>query len=193
MIKKVFIRGLVSLAPIAITLAILIWLYDIIEGFFSKIIIDLLGPQYYFKGLGVILMLVIIFIFGFIINNFIIQKIYSWFEKLLHKMPLVKTLYRSITDLMSFFKGNSAKSHGAVVVIDFQGARVLGLVSRESFKDLPEGIGSDEEIAVFVPMSYQIGGVTLLVPKSKVKKIEMSVEQGLRFAATAGMPGEQEP
>ncbi len=191
MLKKIFARGLIALAPIVITVAVLVWLYDMVERLFSGIFIDLFGPKYYFSGLGVLIALVLIFFVGVIINNWLIQKMYRFFEKLLHKMPLVKTLYRSIVDLMSFFKGNSSVSHGPVVMIDFEGWRILGLVSREGFDDLPKGIGSSEEIAVFIPMSYQIGGLTVIVPKAKVHPVDMSIEQGLRFAATAGMPGQQ--
>lgn len=191
MIKKIFIRGLFTLAPIVITIAVIVWLFNFIESFFATVVTEVLGPQYYFKGSGVLFFLVLIFIVGILINHWIVQKLYGWFEKLLHKMPLVKTLYQSITDLMSFFKkeGDIVKK-GSVVMVDIQGFRALGLVSRRTFKDLPKGIGKeDEEVIVFIPLSYQIGGITIVVKKSQISPIDMAVDAGLRFAATAGMSG----
>ena len=189
--KKVFVRGLLTVAPIAITIAVIVWLFDIIEGVFKSIIIEFGGGWFYFPGLGLLIALVVIFFIGVIINNWIIQKLYALFEKLLHKMPLVKTLYRSIVDLMSFFKGDSKATHGPVVMVEYADTKMLGIVARETFDDLPEGVGKEGEVAVFIPMSYQIGGVTVIVPKSKVHKIDMTIEQGMRFAATAAMPGNQ--
>lgn len=191
MFKRVFIRGLLTVTPIAITIVVIVWLFDVIEGVFAKIYIQFFGPRFYFTGLGVIIALLIIFFIGVLMSNWLTRKLYEFFEKLLNKMPLVKTLYRSIADLMSFFKKDNSTVHGPIVMVDFQGSKILGLVSRENFKDLPAGIGGDEEIAVYIPMSYQIGGVTIIVPKSTVKQIDMTIEEGLRFAATAGMPGEQ--
>ncbi len=192
MIKRIFARGLIAIAPISITVAVIIWLYNLIEGAFSELIKDLIGPTYYFKGLGIIVVLVLIFVVGILINNWIVQWLYHRFEKLLHRMPLIKTLYRSITDLMSFFKGEGRMKQGSVVVVKFNGIRILGLVSRKTFKDLPEGIASEDYMAIFIPMSYQIGGVTIMVLKDQVETIDMSVEQGLRFSATAGMPAQQD-
>ena len=192
MLKKIFLRGLLAIAPIAITLAIVIWLYDFIETYFSEIFIDIFGSKYYFPGLGLIIALVLIFLIGILINNWMIKKLYNLFEKLLHKLPLIKTLYRSITDLMSFFKGNNKMSQGRVVMINFMGSKILGLVSRETFDDLPDGIGKEGDIAVYLPMSYQIGGITVILPRTEVHSVDMSIEEGLRFAATAGMPGEQQ-
>ncbi len=191
MLKRIFFRGLVAVAPIAITIAIVVWLFDFVEGIFHSLIVELIGPRYYFTGLGVIIALALIFIVGILMSNWLTKMIYQGFEKLLNKMPFVKTLYQSISDLMSFFKKDSNASHGPVVIVTICGCKMLGLVSRDNFNDLPKGVGEEGEIAVFIPMSYQIGGMTVVVPKSMVTIIDMTIEQGLRFAATAGMPGQQ--
>lgn len=190
MFKRPFIRGLLAVTPIVITVAIIVWLYNTIEDFVGGLYLEFISDRYYFPGLGVLIALVLIFLVGIVINNWLIRKIYIGFEKLLHRLPLVKTLYRSIVDLMSFFKGNSKMSDSRVVMVQFQGTKVMGLVSRQNFDDLPKGIGEEGEVAVYIPMSYQIGGLTFIVPKSSVQAIDMGIEEGLRFAATAGMPGQ---
>jgi uncharacterized membrane protein len=65
--------------------------------------------------------------------------------------------------------------------------RLIGFITREDFGDLPVGIGGDDAVAVYLPMSYQIGGFTTMVPRSAVQPVDMSIEQAMRFAVTAGM------
>ncbi len=192
MFKRIFLRGLLAITPLAITVAVVIWLYDVIESAFSAIVRDLFGTEYYFPGLGILLALAFIFFFGVLINSWLIQKLYSYMEKILHKMPLIKTLYRSVTDLMSFFRSDSEISKSGVVMVELAGVRLLGLVTREVFDDLPEGIGKEDEVAVYLPMSYQIGGYTVMISRSKIHPVDMKVDHGLRYAVTAGIKSKSE-
>ena len=64
---------------------------------------------------------------------------------------------------------------------------LLGFVTRSSFDDAPAIPGGDDRVAVYLPMSYQIGGFTVMVPRSSIADVDMSVEECLRFAMTAGV------
>lgn len=187
MLGTIFKRGLLAIAPIAVTIALIQWLFSTLEGVFSVPIKAVIGPEHYFRGMGIIVALVFILLVGTIINNWIVQKISLLGEAILNKIPLVKTLYNSIGEMMSYFRSKEQQSQGGVVMLDIQGIKLLGLVTRESFKELPIGIGAEGDIAVFLPLSYQIGGHTIIVPRSKVTKIDMNVEEAMRFAVTAGM------
>ena len=184
---KIFKRGALAIAPLALTLALVLWLFNALEGVFSVPIKAIIGPEHYFAGLGILVALMVIFLVGIVINYWMVQKLSSWGEVLLNKIPLVKTLYNSIREMMSYFRSKEQGSEGQVVQVDIAGMKWLGLVTRDSFEDLPEGVGVEGEICVFLPMSYQIGGYTVIVPRSKVKKVAMSVEEGMRFAVTAGV------
>ena len=187
MLAKIFKRGLIAIAPLAATIALIQWLFTTLEGIFSVPIKAMIGDQYYFRGMGIIVALFFIFLVGSIINNWIVQKLSSYAELLLKKIPLVKTLYNSIGELMSYFRSKEKQNQGGVVLIDILGVKLVGLVTRESFKELPPGMGGDDDIAVFLPLSYQIGGHTVIVSRSKVKRIDMTVEEGMRFCVTAGV------
>jgi uncharacterized membrane protein len=65
--------------------------------------------------------------------------------------------------------------------------RLLGFITRSDFSDLPPGVGKEGEVAVYLPMSYQVGGYTILVPRSRVTAVDMSREEALRFLLTAGI------
>lgn len=187
MLGKIFKRGLLAIAPLAVTIALIQWLFSTFEGVFSEPIKALIGDQYYFKGMGIILALVLIFLIGSIINNWVVQKISLAGEAILKKIPLVKTLYNSIGEMMSYFQSKNDQKQGGVVIVEVAGIKFLGLVTRESFDELPSGIGQEGDIAVFIPLSYQIGGHTVIVPKSRVQRIDMNVEEAMRFCVTAGV------
>lgn len=183
---KIFRRGLIAVAPLALTLALFFWFFNVLEGIFSVPLKAMVG-KYYFSGLGIIVALVLIFFIGIIINSLLIQRCSNIIESLVTKIPLVKTLYNSIGEMLSYFGSKENQKEGQVVLVELAGVRMVGLVTRDSFKDLPEGMGKEGEIAVFLPMSYQIGGYTVFVPKSSVTKLSMTVEEGMRFAVTAGV------
>lgn len=185
--KKIFMRGLFALAPIALTLALLLWLYHVLEGVFSIPIKAILGEEHYYIGSGVLLAFVLIFVIGAMLNSYLLRKLYELGENLMNRIPFVKTLYSSVRDLMKFFQADDAKKQGYVVSFELLGMRLIGLVTRESFDDLPEGIGEEDEVAVFLPMSYQIGGYMVMVPRKSLQKVSMTVEEAMRFVVTAGM------
>ncbi|MBM3193221.1 MAG: DUF502 domain-containing protein [Chlamydiae bacterium] len=190
---KILLRGFIGIAPIAITITLLFWIYERLESTFGSFLKEIIGTKYYFQGLGVITALIILFFIGLILNNWVVQKIYNYFEKVLKKIPLLKTIYSSVSDLMSFFQAGEKQEKGKVVCCEIGELKMIGVVTREVFEDLPKGIGSDKEVAVFIPFSYQVGGFTVIIPKSKIKLVDLSLERGLRFNITAGNPSADKP
>lgn len=186
--KKIFMRGLIAITPIILTISIAIWLFTVLENAFRPPLEHLISTTYYFPGLGILISLLFIFCVGVIINTWLIQKIYGLGEAILKKIPLVKSLYEAIRDVMNFFEMGQQQKGDHIVMIELLGLSFIGIVTRDSFDDLPDGIGTDTDIAVYLPLSYQIGGFTVIVPHSSVRKVDMGVEQGLRFAVTAGAP-----
>ncbi|MBS0629234.1 MAG: DUF502 domain-containing protein [Verrucomicrobia bacterium] len=182
---KIFKRGLIALAPIAISIAIIIWLLRVLEDIFRVPLKALVG-DYYFPGMGILVAFVFIFCFGIVVNNLLIQKWTKMMDRLFVKIPLFKTIYSSIGDMMSYFHKDPSKA-GRMVVVELDSLEFLAIVTREDFRGLPDGFGGDDKIAIFIPFSYQIGGFTATVPRSKVRPIDMSVEHGMRFIVTAGM------
>ena len=82
-----------------------------------------------------------------------------------------------------------------VVTVTFPGTdwKLLGFVTRDEFTDLPPGIGTSSEIAVYLPMSYQVGGYTVVLPRQAVKPIDMSREDAMKFILTAGLKTAGDP
>ncbi|MES2199731.1 MAG: DUF502 domain-containing protein [Chlamydiota bacterium] len=184
---KIFKRGLIAIAPLALTLALVLWLFNTLESVFKPLMEYLVGSKHYFKGLGILISLLVIFLIGVVINNWVLQKISTAFETLLKRIPFVKTLYSSIGEMMGYFRSKDNRKEGKVVLVEINGMKLVGIITREDFLDTPKGLAEEGDIAVYLPMSYQIGGYTLILPKSCVKNISMTMEEGMRFAVTAGV------
>ena len=102
------------------------------------------------------------------------------------KVPLIKAIYNPLKDLMSLFGSGSSNTAKKVVLVDLDkvGIRTIGLVMREEFDDLPVGTFADDMIAVYIPMSYMLGGFTTLVPRSSVVEVDIPVEKAIKLAIT---------
>ncbi|NGX38002.1 MAG: hypothetical protein K1000chlam2_01171 [Chlamydiae bacterium] len=183
---KIFKRGLIALAPVAISIVVVAWLLTTLEDIF-RVPVEWAVGKYYFPGMGLIVAFVLIFFVGIIINNFLIQKFTVLLDRLFAKIPFFKMVYTSIADMMSYFQPSEKEKKGKMVTVEIDSMRFLAILTREDFSDLPDGIGREGEVTVYVPLSYQIGGFTATVPRSSIKPIDMSVEEGMRFVVSAGI------
>ncbi len=190
-IGRTFGKGLVVVLPVVLTLYLLWWLAAGIESMVARFAAFVGMP--YLPGSGIILAAAAIFIAGILMNASIFRSLYRGFESLLERIPLVKSLYGSLRDLMDFFSGEKTREMNKVVMVDLDGSgrqRILAFVTREQFDDVPEGIGGDDQVAVYLPMSYQLGGFTLIVPRSALTPIDMAMDDAMKFALTAGIKKE---
>ena len=175
-------QGLFTIAPIALTLALILWLLEFAEGLLKKPLQFILGPDLYFPGMGVILIVISIFIVGLLVNYWLSRMIYEYFEKLITKIPLIKTLYSTVKDLLSFF-GKKEDNMSLVVEVTLGEFRLIGFLTDKNPKP---PIGKEDEVVVYFPMSYQIGGYTLILPKNKIQPVNLTIEQAMNYVLTAG-------
>lgn len=192
-LTSTFLRGLATVVPAAATVYILWWLGSSAESGMRDLMTRFLPQIGYVRGLGLLLGFSIVFLIGLVMRAWLAQRLLGVGEKLLARIPLVKTVYGSLKDLAGFF-GDGEKGSGLseVVMVEHQGAKVMGFVSSAK-ADAVTGRKADEElVAVYLPMSYQLGGFLVFVPRASVEKVPMTVEQGLRFVLTAGVGGRRE-
>lgn len=185
-IRAIFLKGLLTFLPIALTIYILSSVFSVFENMLGNVLRSLLPETAYIPGLGFILALVLIFFFGLLLNNLITSSIWSNAEKRLMSVPLIKAVYSPLRDLMNLFSTSGQKDLKSVVLVDMKnGAKVLGLVTRDNFSDL--GIDSkhlDDRVAVYLPMSYGLGGFTLLISRQQLETVDIPVERALQLAIT---------
>lgn len=130
---------------------------------------------------------------GVLVNNLITGKIINFFINQFERMPFIKAIYSPLRDLISLFGGDGPDSMKKVVLVklDKIGVECIGLVTREEFSDLPEGSIGTEKIAVYIPMSYMLGGFTTIVDRSQVTPIDIPVEKAIKLAITGWIKAEK--
>jgi uncharacterized membrane protein len=186
---RIFLTGLLTVLPVLATLYLVLWLIGTMERFFGAQLKWLMPDEYYRTGMGLLLAVLVIFGVGLLTQALIFRRVFGWAEKLLLEIPLVRSVYTALRDLFGLIgSGQDADALQVVsVTLPGTGMRALGFVSRSDFADLPPGIGREGEIAVYLPMSYQIGGYTLFMARDQAVPVDMSREDAMKFILTAGL------
>ncbi len=184
------LSGLATVLPVALTLYVFWWLGSGAEAFLGGLLRRVLPESLYVPGAGLVLGFVLLIGVGLVMRAVVARRFERFVDRLMARIPLVKTIYGSVGDLLSLFskKGTSHIDHVVLITLADPPVRMLGLVTRSEVPELDAGGEEDPCAAVYVPMSYGIGGYTVLVRRSALTPVHMGVEQALRFAITAGAP-----
>jgi uncharacterized membrane protein len=184
---RIFITGLLTVLPIIATIYFTVWLLTVLERFFGKQVMLVIPDEWYRTGMGLLVAIVFVFLVGLLMHAILFRRLFGWAEKLLLEIPLVRSVYAALRDLLGLFAEHKEPSL-QVVSLDLPGnVRVLGFVTRADFSDAPPGMARGDEVAVYLPMSYQVGGYTVFVPRSACTPVEMSREEAMKFILTAGL------
>jgi uncharacterized membrane protein len=185
---RIFLTGLLTLIPAVATIYFMVWLIGAVDRLFGKPLRWLMPDETYLAGMGIVVAIAIVFGVGILMHGVLFRQIFRIAEQAMLKLPLARSIYGAVKDLIGIFgRGDGAAMQ--VVSVTFPGThwRLLGFVTRAEFTDLPPGIGTAAEIAVYLPMSYQVGGYTVIVPRDSVQPVEMSREEAMKFILTAGL------
>lgn len=187
-IARTFLSGLAVVLPIVITIAVVLWVVNTAESLLGAVVRPLLPEGSYPRGLGLVAAIGLIFAIGVLMEAVYFRRLMGWFEEGLNRIPLVKTVYGAVRDLMSLFSKSGSRKFSKVVLVKLPGteASLIGFVTIEDFAGLPVAPGAGQ-VAVYMPMSYTIGGYTVFVPRDWLTPLDMSLEDAMRFVVTAGM------
>lgn len=181
-LANIFLKGFLFTLPLMITFGLIYWLFDALESVLKIPLIMLLPEGRYITGMGVASALVLIFCAGILVQAYVLRQLFAWFDLLLERIPLVKTLYTSTRDLLHFMAGNKNSELQKVVLVTLDSdVRLLGFVTCEDVS-----LGSQQNLlAVYLPKAYQIGGFTVYLPKERCEFLAMSAEQAMQHVLTA--------
>ena len=185
-----FLKGLSTVLPAAATIYVLWWSGTTAEHHLGRLLRTLLPEVLYFPGLGLAFGVALLIAVGILTNAWILRRVIAAFERLVDRMPLVKTIYGAFRDVLSLFQRGGGEMH-AVVAVTIAGTRLVGFVTRESAVEILGEEGRDL-VAVYLPMAYQIGGYMVMVPREVITPLDMDVEDGLRLVLTAGIQTRRE-
>ncbi|MEA5445773.1 DUF502 domain-containing protein [Gammaproteobacteria bacterium AB-CW1] len=187
---RIFLAGLAALLPAVVTLWLALWLLFSAERGLGSLVRMVLPDEYYIPGTGVVLAIGLVFAVGLLTRTEPVRRLFGFGGAIMDRIPLLKTVYGAFRDLVQFVTSDKKNSFDKVVMVrpgPDPEVELLGFVTREDFDGLPDGVGGEDRIAVYMPMSYQVGGYTFFLPRSRVRAVDMSMEDAMRMALTAGM------
>jgi len=173
-----FIQGLVILAPIAITVYFLYWLFENVDS--------ILRPYVNVPGLGFLLIITGVILVGWISSNFLMGSILNVFDQWMERTPGVKLIYTSTRDFFEAFAGNKRKFNKAVLANVFgPDVWIVGFLTDEEMDKFEMGA---DKVAVYVPQGYNFAGQLYILPRERVRKIDkISSGEAMKYAVTGGV------
>lgn len=202
--KKHLITGLVILLPVALTLMIIIFLFDLFtEPFFQIVgpLVELIQqklkislPQgitlFFSRLLSLIFLCIFIFLLGVITQLFLVKTLIKWGNYILLKIPLIKTVYKVSKDIFAaLFSADGKKVFKNPVMIPFpcKPNHCLGFEAGEVSEELKEKV-QKELVSVFIPTApHPISGFLFFIPEEDVHQVDMTNEEVVKFLVSCGM------
>lgn len=194
-LTRTFFKGLAVVLPVAASIYVILWLAEQSEGISRLIAERVLPPDVYLPGAGIAVLLAGIFAVGLLMYSWLTRQLIEGAERLFRKIPIVASIYGPVRDLVDLFGDDIANKFGQVVRVQVPNTEMytLGFITRDDAAGLPDGLLPDGHVVVFVQWSSQVGGYCFIVPEDSVTPIEMSVQDGMRWALTGGVSAPQVP
>jgi uncharacterized membrane protein len=174
-IIRYFLSGLLYTAPLAVTVYVIYQLFIFLDGLLP---LDI-------PGLGILLLVAFITVMGVLGSSFLLQPINLYFQGLVDRIPLVKTIYYAIRDVLSAFVGEKKRFTKPVLVkVNSNGMEKLGFITSEDLSSL--GIGK-EKIAVYLPHSINFSGNLFIVTSDMITPLDANSANVMKFIVSGGV------
>lgn len=182
-LSSYFLQGILFLAPIAITIYVIYFVFVFFDDLLRKLLTNVIGIE--LPGLGILIMLIFLTVLGYIGQTVIARPFKSFFKKMIHTVPILELIYSAIKDFFSAFVGQEKKFNKPVYfkVNPADNANRIGFVTNQNLSML----GEEELVAVYVPFSYTFTGETYLVRKSVLVPIEATASEVMKFLVAGGV------
>ncbi|MFQ6371479.1 DUF502 domain-containing protein [Shewanella sp. YIC-542] len=187
--KKTLIRGLLNLLPMALSLWLFASLFASLDALGQQLLALVQAPTL-FPGAGFLLVVALVFIAGLLFSVSPVVWLWSWIERQLMRFPLFKSVYGSIRDIASLMNRDPSRpnSQQTVLVRQANGGYVVGFIMTDTPpQPLLDALPAGEWVPVLFQLSYQMAGVTSLVKREDLIKVDWSFEEAMRFNLTAGI------
>ncbi|MGN0002167.1 MAG: DUF502 domain-containing protein [Sphingobacterium composti] len=196
MFKRIFqrilyylIKGILVVVPVAGAVFLIIWIFASLDNALNisqHFLEDEYGHPLYIPGGGLLMVVCILILVGFIFTTFVTAPIRNWLNRTVNKIPLFNTLYSSIKDFTEAFVGDAKKFNEPVLVkVNDMGLKKIGFLTQ---RDLSK-IGMEGEVIVYFPFSYSFAGQVVVVESKYVAKLNMSATDAMKLVVSGGVSG----
>lgn len=192
-IVQSFLQGLIILAPIGITIWVVVTLFNFIDGILSPLFYNIFPQLVKFNdgnvtiipGVGVILVIILVILMGWISRLIFVSEVVELLDKLLDRTPGIKLIYSTVKDFLEAFAGKKRKFDKAVLVnIENNNAWQIAFLTRSDMSD----INLPDFVTVYIPQSFALSGRVYIVPKEKIRPLEnMTAAEAMKFAISGGV------
>jgi len=182
-LRRNFITGFFVTVPLFITVLALIWIFGIVDGLTGPMYERLLGRRV--PGLGLATTALGIVLVGAFATNVIGKRLLQRGEGYLLRVPVFKTIYAPVKQLVVAFSPDNEFGFKQVVLVEANQGYALGFLTKEFTVD--RGAGAETLVAVYVPTNHLYLGDIVIVPRERALFPDISVEEGLRIFLTGGM------
>jgi len=192
-LKKAFqylFRGVMVIAPIAVTVYCVYWLFEIVDNILPDILAKIApgaaSGTMHIPGLGFVIIILLMILIGWASSLFLFKYMLDFLGSLLERTPGIKLIYTSVKDFLKAFSGSQKKFDKPVLVnVDETDVWRIGFITQSDAQrfDLPN------HVVVYVPFSYAISGCTYLVPKEKIRFIndKLNSVEAMKFVISGGV------
>jgi len=195
--KKTFVTGLFILIPVAVTVIILLFLFNFFDNWLAPLVNQLLHwagiplPAGWTRipGLGILVTLLLTFITGLVSTNYFGRRLLGVGQSILNTIPVVKNVYGGVSQLVSALSEAGAAPFQTVVMLEFPrpGMWTIGFVSSDA-AELANQIVGTEMVNVFLPTApIPSQGLYLMIPKKDLRVLPLTTEEGFKMLATLGL------
>lgn len=170
-----FFKGLVFIAPFALTIYVCVRVFTMIDGWLGIPI----------PGVGFLATVVLITLFGYLAQGLLTRSVFGVVERILDRLPFVRLLYSSTKDLLNAFVGEQRRFDKPVTVELYPGGPglAIGFVTQQSLATM----GMREHVTVYLPQSYNFAGQLLIFPSSAVKPLVADSADVMAFIVSGGV------
>jgi uncharacterized membrane protein len=183
-LRRSFVAGFFVTVPLFISVAAFIWIFNVVDGLTTPMYDRLIGRR--IPGLGVVSTAVVIVLVGAFARNVIGRRLLQRGEGWLLKVPVFRTVYAPVKQLIAAFSPDNEMGFKRVVMVDEPGRGfALGFQTREFTVD--RGRGPEAMLAIYVPTNHLYLGDIVIVERDRATFPDITVEDGIRIFLTGGM------
>jgi uncharacterized membrane protein len=183
-LRRSFLAGFFVSVPLVISVAALVWIFGIIDGFTGPLATRVLGREV--PGLGILITVLVVLTVGAVATNVIGRRLLARAEGWLMLIPVFRTIYAPVKQLVAAFSPESDVGFKRVVMVeDPHRGWAMGFLTKEFTVD--RGHGPEAMMAVYVPTNHLYLGDVIVCPRGRAVFPDLSVEEGIRIFLTGGM------
>ncbi len=187
--KRYFIAGLLVWVPLAVTIWLIRFLVTTMDGVLPEWMIPDIVERQHIPGVGLVSVLLLVFATGVLAANFVGERLVKWWEALLARIPIVRTIYSSVKQVSDTVLSPNGQAFRKAVLVQYPraGSWTIAFVTGKPGGEVAEHLQGDF-LSLYVPTTPNpTSGFFLMVPRADVIELDMSVDAALKYIISMGV------